>query len=172
MAKKAASTKAAKQVRIVARYAHKTDGKLNGIVTYAVRSSNGTDIYYTTLVNGKATGCGCPAFKPCYHMDQLEALEAARAAKAIVETPSAEPVSETIVAVPVVEEVIETAIVETPVVAEVTATVEQSTKQAVTNGYRMSDALAAKLASFASADQRETRTSLKSEKKQGFCLMA
>ena len=73
-----ATKKAAKQVQVLCRYAHKTNGKLNGIVTYCVRSSNGKDFYYTTLINGKASGCGCPAYKPCYHMTQLEALEAAR----------------------------------------------------------------------------------------------
>lgn len=68
----------AKQVHFIARYAHKTNKKLNGFVTYAVRSSNGNDIYCTTLINGKASGCSCPARKPCYHMTQLEAREAAR----------------------------------------------------------------------------------------------
>ena len=85
-----ATTKAAKQVQIIARYAHKTDGKLNGIVTYAVRSSNGKDIYCTTLIEGKASGCGCPAHKPCYHMTGLEKRELDRKAAevvAIVEEP-------------------------------------------------------------------------------------
>lgn len=73
-----ATKKAVKQVQVLARYAHKTDGQLNGIVTYCVRSSNGKDFYYTTLINGKASGCSCPAKKPCYHMTQLAALEVAR----------------------------------------------------------------------------------------------
>jgi hypothetical protein len=87
-----ASKKNAKQVQVIARYAHKTDGKLNGIVTYLIRSSNGVDTYTTTLVNGKATGCGCPAHKPCYHMTQLEAIEAARQSVKVV---TSEPVEST-----------------------------------------------------------------------------
>jgi hypothetical protein len=67
-----------KQVQVVARYACKRNGKLNGVVCYRVRSSNGHDDYCTTLVNGRATGCSCPARKPCYHMHQLEEREAAR----------------------------------------------------------------------------------------------
>src|SRR5882762_2027750 len=68
-----------KEVKITARYAHKTNGKFNGLVTYAVRSSNGEVIYCTTLVDGKATGCSCPAHSKCYHKTQLEAKEAERA---------------------------------------------------------------------------------------------
>jgi len=67
-----------KEVKITARYAHKTNGKFNGMVTYAVRSSNGEVIYCTTLINGKASGCSCPSHKPCYHMHQLEEREWAR----------------------------------------------------------------------------------------------
>jgi hypothetical protein len=74
----ATTRKVAKQVHFIARYAHKTDKKLNGIVSYAVRSSNSKDIYCTTLINGKASGCSCPSHKPCYHMVQLEAREASR----------------------------------------------------------------------------------------------
>jgi len=51
-----------KNVKVVARYAHKTDGKLNGKVTYAVESSDGSTIYCTTLVDGKASGCSCPSW--------------------------------------------------------------------------------------------------------------
>jgi len=67
-----------KSVKVIARYAHKTNGKLNGFVTYAVRSSDGSTIYCTTIVNGKASGCSCPSHKPCYHITQLVAIEAAR----------------------------------------------------------------------------------------------
>jgi hypothetical protein len=67
-----------KEVQITARYAHKTNKKFNGLVTYAVLSSDGTTLYCTTLVNGKASGCSCPSHKPCYHMKGLEAKEAAR----------------------------------------------------------------------------------------------
>jgi hypothetical protein len=51
----ATTKKAAKQVYWIARYAHKTDKKLNGIVSYAVRSSNGKDIYCTALIEGTYT---------------------------------------------------------------------------------------------------------------------
>ena len=63
-----------KQVQVLARY----EIKRNGHVVYTVRSSNGQDTYTTTLVNGKATGCSCPSYKPCYHMTQLEEKEASR----------------------------------------------------------------------------------------------
>lgn len=63
-----------KQVKIIARY----EIHRNGHVVYQVRSTSGQDIYNVTLVNDKATGCSCPAYKPCYHMTQLEAREAAR----------------------------------------------------------------------------------------------
>src|SRR6476646_4774481 len=72
--------KTTKTVTIVARYAHKTNGKLNGTVTYLVRSSNGKSTYCTTLVDGKASGCSCPSRSKngCYHKRQLESLELAR----------------------------------------------------------------------------------------------
>ncbi len=63
-----------KQVQVIARY----EIKRNSHVVYLVRSSNGKDEYHTTLVNGRATGCSCPATKPCYHMRQLEQREAER----------------------------------------------------------------------------------------------
>ncbi len=63
-----------KQVQVLARY----EIKRNGHVVYTVRSSSGQDTYTTTLVNGKATGCSCPSYKPCYHMTQLEEKEASR----------------------------------------------------------------------------------------------
>jgi hypothetical protein len=67
-----------KEVQIIARYAHKTNGKLNGTVTYLVRASNGVDTYCTTVIEGKASGCSCPAKSSCYHKKQLEAKEAGR----------------------------------------------------------------------------------------------
>jgi hypothetical protein len=70
--------KTTKEVTVLCRYAHKTNGKLNGTVTYCVRSSNGKDFYYTTLVEGKASGCSCPAKAGCYHKKQLENKEQAR----------------------------------------------------------------------------------------------
>jgi len=76
-----------KEVKVAARYAHKDikTGKFNGFITFAVRSSDGTTLYCTTLIDGKASGCSCPSYKPCYHMKGLEAKEAARpfAAKAL-----------------------------------------------------------------------------------------
>lgn len=68
------SQKTQKVVQVIARYFIKR----NHAVVYSVRSSNGADTYCTTIINGKATGCTCPATKPCYHMVQLEAKEAAR----------------------------------------------------------------------------------------------
>lgn len=62
------------KTQIVARYFIKR----NGHIVYAVRSSNGKDLYHTTIINGKATGCTCPSYKPCYHMTQLEEIEAER----------------------------------------------------------------------------------------------
>ncbi len=72
--------KTTKEVTIIARYAHKTNGKLNGTVTYLVRASNGVDTYCTTLIDGVASGCSCPSRSPrgCYHKHQLEAKEQAR----------------------------------------------------------------------------------------------
>ena len=68
-----------KMVQVLCRYSHKTDGKLNGIVTYLVRASDGESTYCTTLVQGKASGCSRKSRKDrCYHRTQLEALEASR----------------------------------------------------------------------------------------------
>ncbi len=69
-------TKTQKQVQIIAR----VQIKRNGIVVYKVRSSNGKDEYQTTFFDGKATGCSCPATKPCYHMTQLQERENERKA--------------------------------------------------------------------------------------------
>lgn len=75
------ATTATKAVQIIARY----QIKRNGHVVYLVRSSNGKDQYTTTIINGHATGCTCPARKPCYHMKQLEAREAEREQAACTE---------------------------------------------------------------------------------------
>lgn len=64
-------TKVQKQVQIIARIAIKN----SNLVVYKVRSSNGKDTYQTTFYNGKASGCTCPATKPCYHMTQLQKRE-------------------------------------------------------------------------------------------------
>lgn len=69
------SRKQAKTVKVISRIEFKADPRK---VVYTVRSSNGSDTYETTLFAGKATGCNCPAQKPCYHMTQLEAKEASR----------------------------------------------------------------------------------------------
>lgn len=63
-----------KQVTIIARY----QNKKTGVVSYLVRSSDGKTEYCTTLIEGKASGCSCPSYKPCYHMKGLENREAAR----------------------------------------------------------------------------------------------
>ena len=80
----------AKEVKVIAR----AQFKANGYVVYRVLSSNGRDVYDTTLKNGKALGCSCPATKPCYHMTQLEAREQARASEvlAALAAPQREPV--------------------------------------------------------------------------------
>lgn len=70
--------KTTKEVAIIARYAHKTNGKLNGTVSYLIRSSNGKDTYCTTLIEGKASGCSCPAKAGCYHKKQLSCKEQER----------------------------------------------------------------------------------------------
>jgi hypothetical protein len=69
------SRKATKTVQVISRVEFKADPRK---VVYICRSSNGTDIYQTTLFDGKATGCQCPSHKPCYHMTGCEAKEAAR----------------------------------------------------------------------------------------------
>lgn len=83
-----------KVVSIVARYAIKMGGQLTGVIVYVVRSSKGDTTYRTTLLNGHATGCTCPANKPCYHMTQLETKEqqrrAVQATQAIVTESDAE----------------------------------------------------------------------------------
>lgn len=68
----------AKTVHIIARYFVKQ----TGAVIYAVRSSNGVDVYHTTIINGHAAHCSCPSRKPCYHMEQLQQREMTRMALA------------------------------------------------------------------------------------------
>ena len=77
-----------KEVKIIAKYTHKTNGKPNGRISYLVRSSSGRDIYCTTLINGEASGCSCPSRKPCYHMIQLTQRETARTAKKVTDESS------------------------------------------------------------------------------------
>jgi hypothetical protein len=70
-----AMAKATKEVQIIARYTNKR----TGTVSYLVRSSDGKSEYCTTIIDGRASGCSCPAKSSCYHKKQLVALEAARA---------------------------------------------------------------------------------------------
>lgn len=77
--------KVVKEVQIIARYTHKCNGVETGLVSYKVRSSNSVDTYCTTLLNGIAVGCNCKAYKPCYHMTQLQVIEQARREKAAYE---------------------------------------------------------------------------------------
>ncbi len=72
-----ASSKQHKQVKVIARYTNKQ----TGTVSYLVESSDGLSQYCTTLIDGKASGCSCPARSSCYHKTQLEAKEAERAEK-------------------------------------------------------------------------------------------
>lgn len=68
--------KTQKQVQIIARYFLKK----SGIVCYAVRSSNGADIYRTCVANGRVS-CTCPGFEKfhkCYHSAQVLVLEQQR----------------------------------------------------------------------------------------------
>lgn len=81
MAAKTRKPKQTKKVVVIARYFIKR----NGHVCYLVRSSNGKDTYCTTIIDGHATGCTCPAIKPCYHMTQLEQIERERMVKVPVE---------------------------------------------------------------------------------------
>ena len=69
------SRKAEKSVQIIARISFKDNP---AIVVYLCRSSRCDAQYTTTLYNGCATGCDCPARKPCYHMTGCEAREAKR----------------------------------------------------------------------------------------------
>lgn len=79
---KTATTKTTKTVKVLSRIEFKRDPRK---VVYLVRPSHGGDPYETTLFDGKATACTCPAKKPCYHMTQLEAKEAARNAVSAAE---------------------------------------------------------------------------------------
>jgi len=71
-----ASKREKKAVRIIGRCEFKADTRK---VVYLVRPSSGEGQYQTFMFDGKALSCTCPARKPCYHMDQLELIEAARA---------------------------------------------------------------------------------------------
>lgn len=64
---------AAKIVTVIAR----VYVKRNGHVIYLCRGSHGEQ-YNTTVINGKATGCTCPARTTCKHMKHCQELEANR----------------------------------------------------------------------------------------------
>lgn len=70
-----ALAKPQKKVQVIARVQFKNDTRK---VVYFVRSSDGKKEYQTFLFEGHATSCNCPATKPCYHMNQCEAIEAKR----------------------------------------------------------------------------------------------
>jgi hypothetical protein len=74
-----------KELTVIARYTLNR----NGHICYSYRPSKKDEQpYCTTVINGKATGCTCPAranFKKhvaCKHMAHAEAVEAQRTAKA------------------------------------------------------------------------------------------
>jgi hypothetical protein len=67
--------KAQKEVTILSRLVIKADSRK---VVYTCLSSDGSTKYETTLFDGKACSCTCPARKPCYHETGCEAKEAAR----------------------------------------------------------------------------------------------
>jgi hypothetical protein len=48
------------------------------IIIYKVRSSDDTQDYDVTLVNGQVNNCTCPATKPCYHWRDVQAAADAR----------------------------------------------------------------------------------------------
>ena len=50
------------------------------IVIYKVRSSDDTQDYDVTVVNGKVNNCTCKSYKPCYHMAGVQAREDAHIA--------------------------------------------------------------------------------------------
>ncbi|HEX2615720.1 MAG TPA: hypothetical protein VHL10_09515 [Nitrososphaera sp.] len=78
---------------VIARYAHKTNGKLNGNVSYLVRNGGGKQ-YCITLASNGNTACtiyqpekkldipeSCPSAKggrKCYHVKAVQAKEQAR----------------------------------------------------------------------------------------------
>jgi hypothetical protein len=66
--------KAAKEVKIIARYTNKK----TGVVSYLVRSNDGESTYCTTIIDGVASGCSCPSRKGCYHKTQLVKREQER----------------------------------------------------------------------------------------------
>lgn len=74
----ATSTKTAAKVADI-RYRVQLKDRKN-IVIYTVRSSDDTEEYQVTLVNGKVNNCQCRTTKPCYHMRDAQAFEWAREA--------------------------------------------------------------------------------------------
>ena len=85
----AAKQKQEKPIVVEARYALKRNGHLTGVVCYRIKASTWTpeqpDVYCTTLVNGRASGCTCDRWqkshRACKHMTFCEALEVERLAQ-------------------------------------------------------------------------------------------
>ena len=91
---------AKKECIVIARYAFKTNGKMNGHICTLVRNGEGIEHKVWTHNNGCASSCDCECFekshgrRKCYHVTQIEAREEARKQSAIVTQPevSAQPV--------------------------------------------------------------------------------
>jgi hypothetical protein len=84
--RKPRAPKAAKPLIVIARYLVKSTKAI--VYTFRPSKPNETQ-YVTTVINGRATGCTCPArtkfsrFDVCKHMGHAEGLESARALKAV-----------------------------------------------------------------------------------------
>jgi hypothetical protein len=116
---------------------------------HAVRAGSlGEDMWY--LVRPSLKGmkrCSCAANSPCVHEIRISTGKPLAELRAAKTRKTANPV-----------------VVEAPIV-------ETVNEPAPASEYRMSDALVEKLAAVASLDQLMKRTSLKSERNQGFSLM-
>jgi len=68
--------KAARELRYEQVLERKADfGDDGSLVVYTVLSSDASQTYQTTLVNGVAKSCTCPSRQRCYHMSGCEARE-------------------------------------------------------------------------------------------------
>jgi hypothetical protein len=70
-----ATTKQAKEVQVIARYAHKTNGKLNGNVSYLVRNGGGKEYCITLASNGNTA---CNHHEPAKKLDIPESCESSK----------------------------------------------------------------------------------------------
>jgi hypothetical protein len=88
---KTAATK--KECFVVARYAFKTNKKLNGTVCSVVRNGEGEEYKVWTHSNGCASSCDCEGYtkwhKKCYHAKHAESVEQQRRAAVSTTTPAA-----------------------------------------------------------------------------------